>query len=69
MHAVVLLDCDARSQLRMYSSQHQEPRARIYIKKSVEGPRDFWLLIDAGKIENRKTLFSPAVCTLNRILN
>ena len=25
---------------------------------SVEGVRDFWLLIDAGKIENRKTLFS-----------
>ena len=24
---------------------------------SVEGLRDFWLLIDAGKIENRKTLF------------
>jgi hypothetical protein len=38
-------------------------------KCSVEGLRDFWLLIDAGKIENRKTLFSPAVCTLNCILN
>jgi hypothetical protein len=27
---------------------------------SVEGVRDCWLLVDAGKIENGKTLFSPS---------
>jgi hypothetical protein len=31
----------------------------ITINNSVEGVRDFWLLIDAGKIENRKNLFFP----------
>jgi hypothetical protein len=29
---------------------------------SVEGLHDFWLLIDAEKIENRKTLFFPQQC-------
>jgi hypothetical protein len=32
------------------------------VLNSVEGLRDFWLLIDAGKIENRKTLFFSQQC-------
>jgi hypothetical protein len=54
------------SQFYTICDQKSAPKQKYWDSygNSVEGLRDFWLLIDTGKIENRETLFSAAVCTL-----
>ncbi len=59
--------CGSVQSARTYSNMYAKVMGQkiIALKVCVI----FWLLIDAGKIENRKTLFFPAVCTLICTLN